>query len=212
MKRRSLLGVLLLAVALAPASAEPAPTSPSALRHLEEVVDRSPAPEYRRAGSAGMAAVADYEAQVLSAAGYEVVRQGFDLGATRYAVDYSDGNEPLLERTADGRRFKVDSAFNLTQQTSAAGIECTVRAIADVRAGDCGFVPFATASPEWKNPNANLPAAAKQIQDQGGIGAVVQGDVARDAVMAVSVRRALPTVAAVVEAGEVGWRWRTVGR
>lgn len=206
-KRRLLFGTVLLAAALAPASAEPAPTPtptpPSALRHLAAVLDRSPAPEHRRAGSTGMAAVADYEAQVLRASGYEVVRQGFDLGAARYAVDYTDGREPLLERTADGHRFKVDSAFHLTQQTSAAGIECTVKAVADVGPGDCGFVPFATASPEWKNPNADLPAAAKQIQDQGGIGAVVQGDVARNAVMAVSVRRALPTVVAVAEPGEV---------
>ncbi|MDQ1373431.1 MAG: Peptidase family [Actinomycetota bacterium] len=195
--RRVVLGVVLAATALVPASAGPASAPPGAVAHLEAILDRSPAPEYRRAGSAGMAAVADYEAGVLTGAGYQVVRQDFDLGSARYGVDYAAGHEPLLERVADGHRFKVDSAFNLTRQTPPEGIECTVRAIADVRPGDCGFVPFATASPEWKNTSANLSGAAKQIVDQGGAGAVVQGDVPRNAVMAVSVRQALPSVVAV---------------
>ncbi|MEY2566246.1 MAG: Peptidase family [Actinomycetota bacterium] len=201
--RRVVLGVVLAVTVLVPASADPSPTPPSALRHLEAILDRSPAPEYRRAGSPGMAAVADYEGGALTAAGYQVVRQDFDLGASRYAVDYAAGHAPLLERVSDGHQFKVDSAFGLTRQTGPEGVECTVKAIAEVGPGDCGFVPFATASPEWKNVSANLAAAAKQITDQGGAGAVVQGDVARNAVMAVTIRQPLPSVVAVATSDEL---------
>ncbi len=64
MIRRLFLGVVLTAVVLVPASAQaPSPLAATgARRHLEAVLHRSPAPEYRRAGSGGMAKVADYEA------------------------------------------------------------------------------------------------------------------------------------------------------
>ena len=197
------LGVVLTAVAVVPASAQPAAAT-GARRHLEAVLDRSPAPEYRRAGSKGMARVAAYEAATLAAAGYQVVRHDADVGPARWAVDYRRGRKPMLVRVEDGRTFKVDSAFNLGRTTTRTGVTCVVKAIADVGAGDCGFVPFATASPEWKNaPNYDPTGAVDQIIAQGGVGAVLQGDVARNAVMAVSIRRDLPTVVAVVDEGDV---------
>lgn len=203
-RRVVLLGVVLVAVVLVPASAKPAPTPPSALGHLEAIVRRSPAPEYRRAGSPGMQQVAAYEAKILRRAGYLVVRHDADLGNARWAVDYTDGNQPLLARLDDGRRFKTESVFNLGATTGPEGLTCTVRAIADVQPGDCGFIPFATASPEWKNaPNYDPSGAADEILAKGGIAAVVQGDVARDAVMAISIRRPLPAVVAVADQAEV---------
>ena len=204
MIRRLLLGVVLTAVVLVPASARPARTPPSAERHLEAVLARSPAPEYRRAGAPGMVAVADYEAKVLTAAGYQVVRHDADLGNVRWAVDYRPSRAPMLRRLDDGRRFKVDSAFNLGRITDRNGVACVVKAVADVGPGDCGFIPFATASPEWKNaPNYDPTGAVDEIIAKGGVGAVVQGDVARNAVMALSIRRPLPTVVAVVEEADV---------
>jgi hypothetical protein len=213
--RRLFLGVVLTAVVLVPASAGPAPAPLGARRHLEAVLDRSPAPDYRRAGSKGMVAVADYEATTLAAAGYHVVRHDVDLGTAIWKVDYRRGRRPLLTRLDDGRAFKVDSAFNLGRTTTRDGIRCEVKAIADVTPGDCGFVPFATASPEWKNAlNYDPSGAVDQIIAKGGIGAVLQGDVARNAVMAISIRRELPTVVAVVEEADVVGRMvklRTMG-
>jgi hypothetical protein len=205
---RVVLGVVLSAVVLVPATAAPkspsAPAPTGAVRHLEAVLKRSAAPEYRRAGSAGMAKVAKYEAATLAAAGYQVVRQDVDLGAARYAIDYTKGHQPLLRRADDGRRFKVDSAFYLTKTTGVEGLTCEVKAIADVGPGDCGFIPFTTASPEWKNaPNYDPSGAADEILGKGGVGAVIQGDAARNAVIALSVRRPLPSVVAVVEPDDV---------
>jgi hypothetical protein len=168
------------------------------------VLDRSPAPDYRRAGSDGMVDVADYEADTLAAAGYQVVRHDADLGSVIWKVDYRRGRAPLLARLDDGRRFKVDSVFNLGSTTTREGVVCEVRAVADVRPGDCGFVPFANASPEWKNaPNYDPSGAVDEIIAKGGVGAVVQADVARNAVMAISIRRPLPAVVAVVEEDDV---------
>ena len=217
MIKRLFLGVVLTAVVLVPASAGPATTSPAtgARRHLEAVLNRSPAPEYRRAGSKGMAHVADYEAQTLAAAGYQVVRHDAELGNVRWAVDYRRGHSPLLRRLDDGRTFKVDSAFHLGRTTLRNGVVCEVKVIAEVQAGDCGFVPFQTASPEWKNaPNYDPTGAVDEIIAKGGVGAVLQGDVARNAVMAISIRRELPTVVAVVEEADVVGRMvqlRTMG-
>ena len=205
MIKRLCLGVVLTAVALVPASAGPsAPAATGARRHLMAVLDRSPAPDYRRAGSEGMARVADYEAATLSAAGYQVVRHDVDLGATIWKVNYRRANRPLLTRLDDARAFKVDSVFNLGRTTTRDGIRCEVKAIADVTPGDCGFVPFTTASPEWKNaPNYDPSGAVDEIIAKGGVGAVLQGDVARNAVMALSIRRPLPAVVAVVEESDV---------
>jgi hypothetical protein len=215
--KRLFLGAVLTAVVLVPASAGPAPSSPvtGARRHLEAVLDRSPAPEYRRAGSKGMARVADYEAATLAAAGYQVVRHDANLGNVRWAVDYRRGRAPLITRLDDGRSFKVDSAFHLGRTTLRDGIVCEVKVIAEVGPGDCGFVPFATASPEWKNAlNYDPTGAVDQIIAKGGVGAVLQGDFPRRAVMAISIRRELPTVVAVVEEADVVGRvvrLRTMG-
>jgi hypothetical protein len=199
--RRLLLGVLLAAALLVPTPARSAPEPPGAWRHLEAVLKRSPAPEYRRAGAPGMEHVASYEATVLRQAGYAVVRQ--DVPIARWKIDYAKGHNPQLARLDDGHRFKVESLFNLTQTTGADGITCVVRAIADVRPGDCGFIPFAKASPEWKNPSADLAGAADAIIANGGVGAVVQGDGAREAVIALSLRKPLPAVVAVADESEV---------
>ncbi len=155
-------------------------------------------PEYRRAGSPGMAAVADYAAERLSVAGYRVVRQ--DFGFARYAIDYAAGHQPLLERLVDGYRFKVESAFNLQKTTSSAGITCRVRRVADVGPGDCGFVPFRDASPEWKNaPFVTIGDRLDAIVAAGGAGAVVQGNAQRYLVFAQSARRPLPAVVAATD-------------
>lgn len=206
MIKRLFLGVVLTAAVLVPASAGPATAPPAtgARRHLEAVLDRSPAPDYRRAGSKGMVRVAEYEAATLAAAGYQVVRHDADLGTAIWKVNYRRGHTPLLTRLDDGRAFKVDSAFNLGRTTTRDGIRCKVKAIVDVTPGDCGFVPFTTASPEWKNaPNYDPSGAVDEIIAKGGVGAVLQGDVARNAVMALSVRRPLPAVVAVVEESDV---------
>jgi hypothetical protein len=198
------LGVVLAAAVLVPASARPSNAPPSARRHLEAVLARSRAPEYRRAGSQGMVDVANYEAAVLRRAGYAVVRHDADVGSARYAVDYAPGHAPMLQRVHDRKRFKAESVFYLGATTGPSGITCVVRAIADVGPGDCGFVPFAAASPEWKNaPNYDPSGAVDEIIAKGGVGAVVQGDVARNAVLAVSIRRPIPAVVAVADATDV---------
>lgn len=167
----------------------------TAFDHLRAIVGRSTAPEYRRAGSPGMASVADYAAGRLTAAGYHVVRHDFPF--TRFAIDYAAGHAPLLQRTVDGFTFKAESGFNLQKTTGAAGITCTVRAVADVGPGDCGFIPFGDASPEWKNsPFVSVGDALDAIVAAGGAAAIVQGDVRRHLVFAQSVRRPLPTVVA----------------
>lgn len=170
----------------------------SAFDHLRAIVDRSPAPEYRRAGSPGMAAVADYADERLTASGFHLIRQ--DFGFTRYAIDYSPGREPFLDRVVDGYRFKVESGFNLEKTTTAAGITCLVRPVAQVGPGDCGFIPFRAASPEWKNsPFVSVGGDLDSIVAAGGAGAVIQGDATRHVVFAQSARRPLPVVVAATD-------------
>ncbi|HJR18719.1 MAG TPA: M28 family peptidase [Actinomycetota bacterium] len=211
MKARTVLSLLLfLGAAVMPS---PRAAEPSAYDHLRAILDGSPAPEYRRAGSPGMAAIADYAAGRLGSAGYHVVRQDFVF--TRYAIDYAAGHAPMLERLVDGYDIKVESAFNLQKTTPAAGITCTVRPVDEVTPGDCGFVPFRSASPEWKNaPFVDASARLDQILAAGGVAAIVQGDDRRNLVFAMSVRKPLPTVvAATDEAAIVGAqiRLRTMG-
>jgi hypothetical protein len=198
--------VVLLALGLAVAAgawpAARAARPASAFDHLRAIVGLSQPPEYRRAGSPGMAAVGDYAAAKLAAAGYAVVGQPFAF--RRWTIDYAPGREPLLERIGDGVRFKTESAFNLDRVTGPEGVVCRVRPVADVRPGDCGFVPFGSASPEWKNqPFVSVSSALERIEAAGGAGAIVQGDVTNDLVFAQSVRRALPTVVAVAHADEL---------
>ena len=170
----------------------------SAFDHLRAIVDRSAAPEYRRAGTPGMAAVADYAAQRLAGAGYTVVRQ--DFAFTRYAIDYAAGHAPMLERVVDGYDIKVESAFNLQKTTSAAGVTCVVRPVADVGPGDCGFVPFRNASPEWKNaPFVTVGDQLDAVVAAGGVAAIVQGDDRRHLVFALSSRRPLPVLVAATD-------------
>lgn len=170
----------------------------TAFDHLRAIVDRSPAPEYRRAGSPGMASVADYAAGRLAASGYRVIRQDFPF--TRYAIDYAAGHHPMLERVVDGYDYKVESAFNLQKVTPASGVTCRVRPVAAVGPGDCGFIPFRSASPEWKNaPFVSVSDDLDAIVAAGGAGAVVQGDANRHLVFAQSARRPLPTVVAATD-------------
>jgi hypothetical protein len=187
------LGVVAVGPIGAHASSAPGAIAPSgdAMAHLNAIVDLSRPPTYRRFGSPGMAAAADYAADVLDRAGYEVRRH--EAGWTAWDVDYSAGHEPLLERTGDGHRFLVDSSF-FVQPTSAAGITCIVRAPADVTPGDCGLVPFSEVSPEWKNPFEGALATVEAIKAKGGVGAILQGDVPRQALVARTIRKAIPVV------------------
>ena len=173
----------------------------SAYDHLRAIDALSPAPEYRRAGSPGMAAVASYAATRLTAAGYTVVSHDFPF--RRYVIDYTAANRPSLVRD-DGAAFKTESAFDLDLTTTSAGVTCRVVKAAEVGPGDCGFIPFGNASPEWKNsPFVNVGSQLDSIVAAGGAGAIVQGDVARDLVFAQRVRRRLPTVVAVAHQTEL---------
>jgi hypothetical protein len=189
---------------------------PSAYDHLRAIEGLSPAPEYRRAGTAGMAAVADYVAGRFTASGYRVVR--FDFPFTRWAIDYSAGNAPSLVRADDGTTFKAESGFDLDTGTvtHVPTVTCRVVKPADVRPGTCGFVSFGKASPEWKNsPFVDVGAELDTIVARHGAGAIVQGDLARDLVFALRVRRPIPTVVAVAHDAElIGRRVtiRAVGR
>lgn len=191
---------IVLVVAMMPVQTGGA-APPTAYDHLRAMVARSPAPEYRRAGSPGMAKVAAYTASRFKAAGYRVVRQDFTFN--RYWIDYAAARRPMLRRD-DGMRFKVESGFDLTKRTPVAGLTCRVKEVADVGPGDCGFIPFGDASPEWKNsPFVAVGGALDQIVAKGGAGAIVQGDPARDLVFSLRVRRALPTVIAVAQPEEL---------
>lgn len=174
---------------------------PTAFDHLRAIVARSPAPEYRRAGSPGMVAVADYAAGRFTAAGYRVVGQDFSF--RRYVIDYAAGHEPMLRRS-DGTTFKTESAFDIDATTTNAGISCVVQTANKVGPGACGFIPFGKASPEWKNsPFVSVGTQLDQIVAAGGAGAIVQGDMGRDLVFALRARRKLPVVVAVAHPEEL---------
>ena len=204
-RRFAIAGFVLVAIAAAAASASPASSAPqprTAAQHLQAILDRSRPPEYRRAGSAGMRAVQDYVDQRLADAGYATSIVGGEF--PRYAVDYRRGHAPALTRVSDGRSFKTESAFYLGRTTGPRGITCTVRAVTDVGRGDCGFVPFRSASPEWKNtPFVTARADIDEIVRRGGVGAIVQGDTARHLVYSITLRESIPSVVSVVEAADV---------
>src|SRR5436305_2239485 len=202
--RRFLVGLLSLALSAPAGSAAVAAMAPArpatAGDYLDQLVTRSPAPEYRRYGTATMGRVASWAAASLRSAGYQVVRDD-EATAKRWAVDYTSGHQPLL--TSGTQHFKTDSAFDIGS-TGPAGITCTLKNIADVGKGDCGFVPFADGSPEWKNTSYNAPADIAKIVQQGGVGAVVQGDTQRNLVYALRPRTTIPTVVSVVPDTIVG--------
>ena len=191
---------LVLGVPAGVATAEPGSTPPTAGEYLDSLVSRSPAPEYRRYGTTAMADVADWAAGRLASAGYRMVRDD-EATANRWAVDYTAGHQPLL--TSGAQSYKTESAFD-TGTTDSTGITCTLKKIADVGKGDCGFVPFSDGSPEWKNPTYNAPADIAKIVQQGGVGVVVQGDTQRDLVYALRPRTTIPTVVSVVPDTIVG--------
>jgi hypothetical protein len=158
-------------------------------------------PEYRRFGTDAMVRVASYIGTQLRRDGYRVLPDDVG-GLSRWAVDYAAGHRPQLTRLSDGHRFKTESAFDIAP-TPPKGIECTVRKLADVGPGDCGLVPFADASPEWKNPTNHPAQDVDTILAKGGVGAVIQGDLGRNLVMAVRLRRAIPAVVAVAGDNEI---------
>ncbi|MCU1463156.1 MAG: peptidase [Acidimicrobiales bacterium] len=200
MRRFVALVVALLAIPVV-SRAAPATTA-TASTHLRTIVRLSPAPEYRRFGAPGMAKVAAYESDVLARAGYRVVHEDFPLD--RWMVDYRRDHAPDLVRLSDGAHFKSDSVFQLGGTTGPAGITCTVRAITDVKPGDCGFVPFDKSSPEWKNAATyDAKGAVAQIKAAGGVGAILQGDVNRGLVFALQIKGAVPAVVAVARPDQV---------
>ena len=201
MKRlRYVLGASLAFTLLTPAAARPAP-GPTAIDLLRAIEARSPAPQYRRFGSPGVASVAGYAASQLSRDGYVVRR--FDVPSTRYAPDYSPGHQPLLVRQRDGHQFKVESAFGAPSSTGPAGLTCTVRMTSAVQPGDCGLVPFAQASPDFRNLTYGPGSVLDQIKSRGGVGAVVEGDASRRLVLALRTAVALPTIIAVANDQQV---------
>src|SRR5437764_7839839 len=195
--RRLLVGLLALALA-APVSSAAAPGGrpATASDHLAKLVALSRAQGYRRFGTAAMGRVADYAAGVLARDGYEVLRDDVG-GLSRWAVDYAKDDRPQLVRTTDGRSFKTESAFDIGT-TGPDGVECTLKKVSDVGPGDCGFVPFSEGSPEWKNATFKAPADVATIASRGGIGAVIQGDGARNLVYSARLRTTIPAVVAVV--------------
>jgi hypothetical protein len=202
--RKVLVGVLALALAVPAGVATAASGGPTktAGDYLDQLVKESPKPEYRRYGTAAMANVADWAAGRLASAGFQVVRDD-EATANRWAVDYADGHQPMLQLANGTRSFKTESAFDIGT-TGTAGVTCTVKKIADVGKGDCGFVPFADGSPEWKNVQYNAPADIATIIQQGGVGAVVQGDTQRNLVYALRPKTTIPTVVSVVPDTIVG--------
>ena len=195
-----LVGTLLLPAGVALAAPHAGPTT--AGDYLDRLVQLSPAPQYRRYGTPAMARVADWAAGRLASDGYHVIRDD-ETTANRWAVDYTRGHAPRL--TSGGRVYKTESAFDIGQ-TGPAGITCILKKIADVRKGDCGFVPFSEGSPEWKNVTYNAPADIATIVKQGGVGAVVQGDIQRNLVYALRPRTTIPVVVSVVPDALVGKR------
>ncbi|MDQ2651064.1 MAG: hypothetical protein M3Z03_16110, partial [Actinomycetota bacterium] len=169
--------------------------------HLRHLVELSPPPTYRRFGSPGLAAAADHAAGVLEAAGYDVIRH--DRPSTVWDVDYRTGREPSLVRLADDRSFPAESAVELRVPTPPDGLTCTVRPYDQVGAGECGFVPYEVLSPEWNNFTADLGGAVRTIHDRGGVGAVLQGDLEHDALIALKVTSPIPAVVSLVTASDV---------
>jgi len=204
--RRSLVGLLALALAVPATSATAAlgasgRAPATAGDYLDQLVKRSPAPEYRRYGTAAMANVADWAAGRLAKAGFGVTRDD-ETTADRWAVDYSAGHQPMV--ATGTQSFKTESAFEITP-TGVDGLPCTVKKIADVGPGDCGFVPFSDGSPEWKNTTYNAPADVAQIFSKGGVGAIVQGDTQRNLVYALRLHSpGIPVVVSVVPDTIVG--------
>jgi len=201
--RRLVVGVLALALLTPGASAVGrAPAGPaSGEDYLRALVRMSRPPEYRRFGTDAMVRIASYIGTQLRRDGFRVLAD--DVGGLhRWAVDYTAGHRPQLTRLADGHRFKTESAFDIAP-TPPEGIECTVRKLADVGPGDCGLVPFSDASPEWKNPTNHPAQDVDTILAKGGVGAVVQGDLARNLVYAVRLRRAIPAVVSVAGDDEI---------
>jgi hypothetical protein len=146
--------------------------------------------------------VQSYVATRLAAAGYRVTDEPFDF--PRYAVDYQRGHEPSLTRLDDGHRFTTESAFYLGRTTGSHGVTCMVRAVADVRSGDCGYVTFRDGSPEWTNdPFFRARQDVDEIVARGGVGAVVEGDLAHAAVYSVILRESVPSVVALASPADV---------
>src|SRR3954469_8893559 len=199
MRRLLVLGVAALVIGTVATSASPA-TAPTAMDHLKAIVARSQPPDYRRLGSAGMARVAAYASEQLAAAGLHVLHH--DVPVSRYEIDYSPRHAPELVRLDDGKSFKTESAFDIAP-TGPDGITCTVKAIADVGPGDCGFVPFSQASPDFRNVTYDPAGAVDSIIAAGGVGAVIQGDVARNLVIALRLRKRVPAVIAVANDTDV---------
>ena len=194
--------LILLSLALAFAGAGSHASSPTAYDYLRAIVARSHAPDYRRAGTPGMAMVARYVAGRFAADHYRVVRLDFPF--RRYAIDYAPKHIPGIVRLPDFTRFKAESAFDIDKPTAQKGLSCVVRAVADVQKGDCGFIPFGNASPEWKNsPFVDYPTQLDRIIAQGGVAAIVQGDVKRNLVFALRARRPLPTLVVVAHEQEL---------
>ncbi|MBV8387421.1 MAG: M28 family peptidase [Acidimicrobiia bacterium] len=205
--RRVLVGIVALALcAPATALAHPSRRAPTAADHLAKIVRLSPAPEYRRFGTPAMGRVANYAAGQLASDRYQVVRDDVG-GLNRWAVDYARGDRPTLVRLGDGHAFKTESAFDIAP-TPAAGIQCTVKKLADVGPGDCGFVPFSDGSPEWKNVTFNASADVASIVSKGGVGAIVQGDTTRNLIYSVRLHTTIPAVVSVVGNDIVGQRVR----
>jgi hypothetical protein len=67
-----------------------------------------------------------------------------------------------------------------------------------VRPGDCGFVSFLDDSPAWTNTfTEDTGVKVAEVIRRGGAGIILQGDVVRDALIAISVHRQIPAVVAV---------------
>ena len=201
------LGAVALVVVLGgpAAQGQPAPGSASGVgdpnAHLAQIVARSVPPTYRRLGSPGMAAAADDAALALGAAGYRVLRH--DTASHVWSVDYQPGHEPALVRVSDGQGFATESAFELGAATSADGITCTVRPYDQVGAGECGLVPYDVLSPEWNNVTGNLSGSLQTIVQRGGVGAILQGDLEHDALIALKAPQPIPAVVSLVPSSDI---------
>lgn len=195
------------------------PTTPvdgvDASGHLEEIIARSPAPEYRRYGSQGVAKTAHYLRDGLRAAGYRTLQVGTAL--PRWVIHHSPSLAPALEiLDGPGRVGAVESGlargYSATSpvdlSTGPAGITCTVVPIDDLTADNapqsCALVPFEQGSPEWNNVTA--PSQSGLIDtaaDLGARGVIFQGDAERDMIYIAQVRRSIPVISAAVETDDI---------